>query len=93
MPLRGLQEPSIKRYEQFKFYKNSENCKFKSDFPPGKDSRNILTEKLSQPHRNVAFFSKKWYQKTTISDSKTSKILTESKNGLKRLLRAFNQEL
>ena len=42
-------------------------------------SVNFLTKKVSQPHRNLVIFSKKRYQKTMISDSKTWKILKVQK--------------
>ena len=70
----------MKRYEQFKFFiKFKKKRKFKSDFPRGKMLGKFLTKKASQPHRNFVIFSKKWYQKTMISDSKTWKILKVQK--------------
>ena len=45
--------------------------KFKSDFPRGKQLKNLLADKASPPLRNVVLFSKKWYQKTMISKSKS----------------------
>ena len=52
--------------------------KFKSDLPRGKWVKKFLKETASppapSPHRYLVIFSRKWYQKTMISDSKTWKI-------------------
>ena len=58
MPSKGLQEPLIKRYEQFKFFaKFTKNRKFKSDFPPGKDTLRMFDEKgVSAPQKLSDFF-------------------------------------
>ena len=56
--------------------------KFKSDFPPGKrlEKGNFLKKKATHPLRNLVIFSKKWYQKTMISASKTLKKFKNSQN-------------
>ena len=79
MPSKSLSEPIIKRYKQFKFSQNSEIGNLRAISTRERWSENFLTEKASQPHRNLVFFSKKLYQKTTISDSKTCKILRVQK--------------
>ena len=47
--------------------------------PRERCSDKFSRKKASQPLRNLVIFSKKWYQKTTISDSKTWKILKVQK--------------
>ena len=74
------------------FSQNSENRKFKSDFPPGKDARKIFDGKdLSDP-KKLSVFSKKDDIEKNDYRSKNLKN-TESINEFKRFLRAFNQEL
>ena len=70
MPSKGLYKPLIKSYDQFNISQNSENPKFKCDFPMEKGSENFMTEKASQLLRNLVIFLKKC-QKTMISSSKT----------------------
>ena len=52
----------------------------------------FITGKASQPLRNISIFLKKCNQKSMISGSETKKIV-KSKNALKTLLGAFNQEI
>ena len=60
MPSKILQEPSIKRYEQFKFFtKGAKNRKFKGDIPRGKMLRKFFDEKgVSAPHKLSDFVKK-----------------------------------
>ena len=60
MPSKGLQEPLIKRYEQFKFFtKFAKNRKFKSDIPRGKMQGNFFDKKGdSALQKNSDFFKK-----------------------------------
>ena len=67
--------------EEFMSILNFKVRKFKSDFPSGKQLKNILTENASLPHRNFVIFSKKLYEKTMISEQKHEKYL-KSKNGI-----------
>ena len=48
--------------------------KIKSDFPIRKRLKKFLTKNVSPPHRNLVFFPKKWYQKTSISAANTWEI-------------------
>ena len=60
MPSKGLQEPLIKRYEQFKFFtKFAKNRKFKGDIPRGKMLSKFFDEKgVSAPQKVSDFFKK-----------------------------------
>ena len=57
---KDLQEPSIKRYEQFKFFtKFAKKRNFKSDFPPGKMYGKFFDEKGDSPPQKLGDFFKK----------------------------------
>ena len=66
--------------------------KFKSDIPRGKRLKNLLTEKASPPLINLVFFQINGIKKQWFQNQKHEKYL-KSKNGIKRRLGAFNQEL
>ena len=58
----------------------------------GNGSKNYLTKKASQPHGNFVVFSKNVIEKQWFQQQKHEKYW-KSKNGVKKLLGAFNQEL
>ena len=61
---KDLQEPLIKRYEQFNFFtKFAKNRKFKSDFPPGKMQGIFFYEEGDSPPQKLGDFFKKMISK------------------------------
>ena len=92
-PQKASKNLSSRDMSNLHFSQNSENSKFKSDSPLEKILGYFSTEKASQPPQKRSVFSKKnGIKKQRFQIQKHEKYL-ESKNGLKRLLQAFNQEL
>ena len=61
---KDLQEPSIKRYGQFKFFTNSQkNAILRAISPWERCKVNFLTKKATHPRRNLVIFSKKMVPK------------------------------
>ena len=80
-------------YEQFKvFWIMVKNWKSMVDYHMRNGSKNYLTKKASQFRGNLVLFSKECNKNEMISGEKHEKYL-KCKSDVKKLLRAFNQEL